>query len=106
MSTCSMHNVLSFIRDTISNRVTSSNLTLSSSQKSSSQSQSPISPAPISVSPTPSSINTVIQNNDDSNNFMGHFEKELLPEKIASVICITNDDLFGKQYQGLPFLAS
>ena len=61
MLTCRMYNELYFIRDTLSNRVTSSILTLSNSQQSSSQFQ-----RPISISPTPSPINTAIQNNDES----------------------------------------
>ena len=43
MLTCRMYNELYFIRDTLSNRATSSILTLSNSQQSSSQSQRPIS---------------------------------------------------------------
>ena len=58
VSTCRMCDELFFIRDTISNRVISSNLTLPNSQQSSSQSQSPISSAPISISPPLSPINT------------------------------------------------
>ena len=34
---------------------------------------------------------------------MGHYGKTFLSEKTISVVCITNDDVFGKQYQGLPF---
>ena len=83
MPTCRMHNELSFIWDTISNRVTSNNLTLSNSQQSSSQSQSPISSAIISISPTPSLINTAIQNNDDSKHLCMPLEQHVIPLKLT-----------------------
>ena len=76
MPTCRMYNELSFIRDTISNRVTSSNLTLSNSQQSSSQSQSSISSAPISISPAPSPMNATIQNNNLSKNLYMPLEQQ------------------------------
>ena len=71
-----MYNELSFIRDTISNSVTSSNLILSNSQQSHSHSQSPISPAPISISVTPSPIKTAIRNNDDLKNLYMSLEQQ------------------------------
>ena len=41
-----------------------------------------------------------------ANIFIGHCKKTFLSEKTTSVLCITNNDMFEKQYQGLPFLTS
>ena len=78
MPTCRIYNELSSIRDTISNRVTSSNL--NNSQQASSQSQSPMSLALISISLTPSPVNTAIQNNGGSKNlYIGTAGKSSYP---------------------------
>ena len=62
-----LHKELSFIKDTISNLVTSSNLTLSNFQQPSSQSQSAMSSVPILIFPAHSPMNTTIPNTNDSN---------------------------------------
>ena len=76
MLNCMIYNELSFIRDIISNRVTSSNQTFSNSQQSSSQSQSPIFSAPVSISLAPPPMNTTIHSNNDSKNLYKPLEQQ------------------------------
>ena len=86
MPTCRLYKELSFIRDTISNLVTSSNLTLSNFQQSSSQSQSAMSSVPILIFPAPSPMNTTIPNNNDSNDLYMPLEQQKNYHTLKTVI--------------------